>query len=76
MPGSDGFDSYRTCSNFSLSNLYKERLYSIKFIDVRLFIVATMEEIIILDYLSIDDIIQVSHEVANYTDLFIRFTIY
>lgn len=36
-----------------------------------------MEEIIILDYLSIDDIIQVSYEVANYTDLqFIRFTIY
>ena len=62
---------------FPLQLIYKEGLYSIKFIDVRLFIVATMEEIIILDYLSIDDIIQVSYEVANYTDLqFIRFTIY
>lgn len=62
---------------FPFQLIYKEGLYSIKFIDVRLFIVATMEEIIILDYLSIDDIIQVSYEVANYTDLqFIRFTIY
>lgn len=62
---------------FPFQLIYKEGLYSIKFIDVRLFIVATMEKIIILDYLSIDDIIQVSYEVANYTDLqFIRFTIY
>lgn len=62
---------------FPFQLIYKEGLYSIKFIDVRLFIIATMEEIIILDYLSIDDIIQVSYEVANYTDLqFIRFTIY
>lgn len=62
---------------FPFQLIYKEGLYSIKFIDVRLFIVATMEEIIILDYLSIDDIIQVSYEVAIYTDLqFIRFTIY
>lgn len=62
---------------FPFQLIYKEGLYSIKFIDVRLFIVATMEEIIILDYLSIDDIIQVSYKVANYTDLqFIRFTIY
>lgn len=62
---------------FPFQLIYKEGLYSIKFIDVRLFIVATMEEIIILDYLSNDDIIQVSYEIANYTDLqFIRFTIY